>query len=207
VTHIPNNVPAEAIVAVRPMRRSDVDALAAWGVHDDPLFRHYNLPILDAERANELWLAVNTTDAGRPYVGLVDDRLAALLMVRDIDAAQGSGELGITLDPAWIGRGWGTRILRAFVSVLEREGFRRLHLEVAGYNPRAIGAYRAAGFAVLGEEWGEPEPGLDVDALLEGPAAARVLPHLRLEPDGRYRSRIVRMERRLIANTKDETSR
>ncbi len=67
---------------------------------------------------------------------------------------------------------------------MESEGFRRLHLEVAGYNGRAIAAYRASGFAVSGEYWADPEPGIDVEALLDGPAAEAVSPNVRLEPDG-----------------------
>jgi len=100
------------------------------------------------------------------------------------------------LDPAYLGRGLGRRILGAFVTVLANEGFRRLHLEVAGYNGRAIAAYLASGFTLRDEYWADPEPGIDIDSLLSGPAAGAVSPNVRLEPDGRYRARTVRMERR-----------
>ena len=78
------------------------------------------------------------------------------------------------LDPAYLGRGLGRRILAAFVEVLAGEGFRRLQLEVGGYNGRAIAAYLASGFAVSGEYWADPEPGLDVESLLESPAAEAI---------------------------------
>jgi hypothetical protein len=70
-------------------------------------------------------------------------------------------------------------------------------LEVAGYNGRALAAYRASGFAVCDEYWTEPEPGIDIAALLDGPAAETMLPNVRRDSDGRYRVRTVRMERRL----------
>jgi ribosomal protein S18 acetylase RimI-like enzyme len=123
--------------------------------------------------------------------------MVATLIVRNMNPAAGSGELGIMIDPAYLGQGLGRRILGAFVEVLANEGFRRLRLEVAGYNGRAIAAYRASEFAVCDEYWADPEPGLDVASLLDGPAAGAVSPNVRCEPDGRYRVRIVRMERRL----------
>jgi RimJ/RimL family protein N-acetyltransferase len=192
------NVFEEGIVAVRPMRRADVDAFAVWGVHADPLFRHFNLPRLSPGIAEQLWgFLAGAPDERRPFAGLLGDRVVASLIVRDVDRAAGVGELGIIVDPALVGRGLGRRILAAFISVLAAEGFRRLQLEVAGYNGRAIAAYRAAGFAVLDEYWSDPEPGMDVGALLEGPAAETVSSNVRLDEHGRYQMRTVRMERRL----------
>jgi RimJ/RimL family protein N-acetyltransferase len=189
------------------MRRDDVDAFASWAQHSDPLFRHYNLPALSVADADELWaFLAGTPLARRPYVGLADERIVATLIVRNMEPATATGELGIMLDPAYLGRGLGKRILGAFVAVLASEGFRRLHLEVAGYNGRAIAAYRASGFAVCDEYWADPEPGIDVGALLDGPAAETVSPNVRLESDGRYRTRIVRMERRLTPSMKDDLS-
>lgn len=180
------------------MRREDVNAFAAWARHTDPLFGHYNVPSMSPADAEELWVFLSGSPAvRRPYAGLADGRVVATLIVRDMDPAAASGELGIMLDPAYVGRGLGRRILAAFVEVLGGEGFRRLHLEVAGYNRRAIAAYLASGFAVQDEYWTAPEPGLDVESLLESPAADTVAANVRLEPDGRYRVRTVRMERRL----------
>jgi RimJ/RimL family protein N-acetyltransferase len=180
------------------MRREDVDAFAGWARHADPLFDHYNLPVLTAGAADELWTYLSSTpDVRRPYAGLADERVVATLVVRNIEPAERSGELGIMLDPAYLGRGLGRRILGAFTEVLANEGFRRVHLEVAGYNGRAIGAYLASGFRVCDEYWADPEPGIDIDSLLAGPAAEAVSANVRLEPDGRFRARTVRMERRL----------
>ena len=202
---MPNNVSDARIVAVRPMQRSDVAAFAGWGRHTDPLFLHYNIPAMTPADADGMWAYLSgSPDLRRPYAGLVGERMVASLLVRDI--AGGSGGIGIILDPAYIGRGLGRRILTAFVAVLGDEGFERVHLDVAGYNGRAIAAYCAAGFTVTSESWGAPEPGLALEALLAGPAAATIEPHVRVGPDARYRTRIVRMERRLQPHTKDERS-
>jgi RimJ/RimL family protein N-acetyltransferase len=189
------------------MTRADVDAFAGWARHDDPLFRHYNVPQLSRPDADALW-AMLTNEPGnrRPFAGLAGDRVVATLMLRKIDLPPGSCELGVMLDPAFLGQGMGKRILRAFIAVLEADGFRRVHLEVAGYNERAIAAYRAVGFVACGEHWADPEPGVDITALLEGPAADAIVANVRLDADGSYRARIVRMERPLTPQTKDNLS-
>ena len=185
------------------MQRSDVDAFAGWGRHVDPLFRHYNVPHLSRAEADAMWAMLSLDSAvRRPYAGLAGELVVATLMVRNIDRAAARGELGIMLDPAHLGRGLGRRILLAFLAVLEEDGFRHVLLEVAGYNERAIAAYRATGFTISGEHWAEPEPGVDIDSLLAGPAPEAVVANVRRTADGRYRARIVRMERPLT-QTKD----
>jgi RimJ/RimL family protein N-acetyltransferase len=197
-THIPNNVAGGTNVAVRPMQREDVEAMGQWQRHVDPLSRHYDLPVMTPANAAELWAFLSGAPAvRRPYVGVLEGEVVATLIVRNMDPATGGGELGIVLNPAYLGRGLGRRILRAFVMVLANEGFRYLHLEVAGYNGRAIAAYLASGFTVRDEYWADPEPGIDLGSLLDGPTAGAVVPNIRIEPDGRYSARTVRMERRL----------
>jgi len=201
--HIPNNVGQEEIVAIRPMRRDDVDALAGWGKHADPLFRHYDVRALGRAEGDAFWLALaGAPEIRRPFVALAGAIVIGSLVVRP--AGPDLGDVGIVLDPRYVGRGFGRRILAAFSVVLRGEGFRRLRLDVARYNARAIAAYRAAGFVPVEERWDEPEPGIDVETLLRGPSAAALEPHV-MRVDGRYRMRVVRMECRLDAPTKVES--
>lgn len=193
--HIPMNEADERVVAVRPMVREDLDAYANWGRHSDPIYAGYNVPPLDANAARALWrhLAGHPRER-RPYAGLVDGRFAAQLMLRFRTDPQ-LGDIGIAVDPALIGRGVGTRILQSFAAYLRHEhDLRRLTLDVATYNERAIRAYRAAGFTPLGERFGEPEPGLGGDVLLA------LGEHARFE-GGRWRVRILHMEMKLDAET------
>ena len=104
----------------------------------------------------------------------------------------------------------GRRILAAFVEVLAGAGLRRLQLEQAGgYNGRAIAAYLASGFAVSGEYCPRPtrNPGLDVESLLESPAAEAIARERSGSTwDARYRARIVRIQRRLSRQLKDPST-
>ncbi len=171
------------------MRRADVDAFAAWGKHADPLFRHYDVRALGPSEGDALWRALaGTPELRRPYAALAGSAVIGSLVVRP--AGEATGDVGIVLDPRYIGRGIGRRILA--------------ELDVARYNARAIAAYRAAGFVPVEERWDEPEPGIDVETLLRGPSAAALAPHVTLV-DGRYRMRVVRMECRLDAPPKVES--
>ena len=80
-THIPNNIQSEASVAIRPLRREDVDAFATWARHTDPLFGHYNLPSLSPADAEQLWVFLSgSPQLRRPYAGLADGRVVATLI-------------------------------------------------------------------------------------------------------------------------------
>jgi RimJ/RimL family protein N-acetyltransferase len=186
------------------MCRADVDAFATWGTHADPLFRQYNVRALSPPEAEGLWrMLAGQPDLRRPYVALADGHVVGSLIVRITSEA--TGDVGITLDPRRIGQGLGRRILAALSVVLTSEGFRRLYLDVAGYNARAIAAYRASGFVVVDERWDEPEAGVDIAALLRGPSVATLAPHVTLGTDSRYRLRVIRMERRLDTPLKVES--
>jgi RimJ/RimL family protein N-acetyltransferase len=200
------NDDARAIVAVRPMQRGDVDAFAGWGRSTDPLDAPYELPPLDRAAADSLWRFLSTRPAERrPYAGLVDGRFAAHLLVRPSpDAA--AADLGITLDPALRGRGFGTRIVRALAEELRAHaGVRRLTLDVAAYNVRAQRAYRAAGFLPRSERFGPPDPGIDLEALTAtgGPAADLLAGHTAVI-DGVWCVRIIHMERLLAVELATE---
>jgi len=189
-------------VAIRPMTRADVDGFAAWGRHDDPLYMPYNVPALDAAAADDLWRFLAGRPAERrPYAGLVDGRFAAQFLLRL--GPHGTGDLGVALDPALVGRGIGTRLLRAFADYARSSpGLQRLTLDVASYNERAVRAYRSAGFTVTGERYGDPEPGLVLGPLIAaaGPSLAG---HFRCEA-GSWRVRIYQMEKRLDADADQE---
>ena len=186
----------QANVAVRPLRRGDLDAFGAWGVYEDPLLRHYTPRALSPAETDALYRELTgTPDRNRAYAGLYGGRFIATLLLRDVNLAAGTAEVGIVVHPGYIGRGLGPRILRAFAAVLGGEGLRRLRLDVAAFNRRAIAAYRLVGFVPSGERWGEPEPGIDLATLLSSPAAATVSPHVRREPDGTFSIRIIQMER------------
>ena len=150
----------EVPVAIRPMVREDVEALSRWARHTDPRYRAYDVGPLSREEGDALWHALSEPAGVRePYVAVSGGEVVAQLVLRDIRRDAGTAELGIMIDPARIGQGLGRRILRAFAGYCAENGYRRLTLEVAADNERAIRAYQAAGFVTRGERRGAASPG------------------------------------------------
>ena len=157
----------EGPVGIRPMVRADVDALAGWERHSDPRYRMYDVGPLGAGEGDSLWRALSEPAGVRePFVAEIGGRVVAQLVLRDIRKDDRSAELGIMVDPALIGRGLGRRILRAFAGYCAENGYRRLTLEVAADNERAIRAYQAAGFVTRGERRGPAYPGATTGRIL-----------------------------------------
>jgi RimJ/RimL family protein N-acetyltransferase len=195
------NVPELPSVAVRPMRRADVDAFASWGRYRDPLDAAYDLPALDRHAADAFWRHLSSRPSERrPFAGLVDGRFAAQLLLRPSPEPH-TGDIGIALDPMLQGQGIGRRILWVFAQYLYRtQRLRCLTLDVAAYNLRARRAYQAVGFTVREEWFGSPDPGIDVGALVAGPDGARLAGHVAFR-EGSWQVRNIRMECPLAAET------
>lgn len=77
--------------------------------------------------------------------------VGTLRITRDGDRA---GIYGFAVDPAWQGRGIGRDALRRACAQLRTEGVRRIGLEVAVDNDRALGLYTSVGFTpVITEDY------------------------------------------------------
>jgi ribosomal protein S18 acetylase RimI-like enzyme len=63
-----------------------------------------------------------------------------------------AGVYGFAVDPAWQGRGIGRDVLRRVCTRLREEGARRICLEVAVDNERALGLYTSVGFTQVSTE-------------------------------------------------------
>lgn len=142
------------LVYLRPLERKDAELyrrwradagqarLSSWG---DPA----PLSLAQVEARIEKLADEQGTDI---YVFLIclaaDDRPVGEVALADIDRRIGSAELGIFIgDPGDWGRGYGTDAVDAIVGFGFGElRLERIWLEVWTENPRAIRAYRKAGF-------------------------------------------------------------
>ena len=167
-------------VRIRPFRLADVEAMQRWTRHTDPLFATYNVPKLTSEQSRAFFDRIAGPDT-ISFGGESAGRLVAHIVLRHIDPAAASAELGIAMDPAWTGRGIGTQLLRLTLAEAARRGLRRIELDVASYNERAMRAYRKAGFRETGRRWLSYETPVDFRALLAEPANAWLAPHVRID--------------------------
>ena len=87
----------------------------------------------------------------------------AAMLIRRTRAGASGRLYTIAVSPDWAGRGLGRRLATHAVGALDREGVRRIYLEVRAENERAIALYESMGFRVvrhLPTYYGEASPGL-----------------------------------------------
>ena len=151
-----------------------------WARHTDPLFATYNVPKLSAAQSRAFFERI-AGPGTISFAGETGGHMAAHIVLRHVDLAGGSADLGIAMDPAWTGRGLGTEFLRLTLAEAALRGLARVELDVASYNERAMRAYRKAGFRETERRWMRYETPVDFRALLADPANAWLAAHVRID--------------------------
>jgi RimJ/RimL family protein N-acetyltransferase len=76
------------------------------------------------------------------------------IFLRHVRREEQSAVLGIDLHPDFLGQGYGTEALGAFLHhYFEDMGFERMLLSVAAHNVRARRCYEGLGFEQVGQHW------------------------------------------------------
>ncbi len=134
-------------VTIRPQTLTDVHRRAAWRPSTEPFEHLWNpAPILVAQ-ADTIYHQ-QASDPARRYYAIDDEhgQLIGSLSLRQIQVGR-HARLGITIGADWVGRGYGTEALRAFIpyyfTILR---FQELRLDVAAPNVRAVRCYEKLGF-------------------------------------------------------------
>ena len=170
--------------------------MAAWGRYDDPLFTPYNIPKMSGEQQEAFWRYWVLRPKTIALAGEADGRFIAHILLRDHDPAAGSADLGISMDAALVGQGLGTKLLQRLRTYAQTEhGIRLITLDVAGYNLRAIGAYKRAGFIEDARRFVSFDTSIDFAALLENAHYDWLRPFVRRSETigGGYMIELVRM--------------
>lgn len=82
-------------------------------------------------------------------IELSGSAVGTMALTRD---GNGAGIYGFVVDPSWQGRGIGRAALRQACEELNRDGARRIGLEVAVENDRALALYTSVGFTPVSTE-------------------------------------------------------
>jgi len=166
--------------------------MQSWQRHTDPLFVPYNVPVLSEDQEETFWRYWTEKPGTISLAGVLDGRFIAHILLRDHDPQAACADLGISLDPGFIGQGLGTELLlltRDFA--YQSLGIERITLDVAAWNQRAIRAYVKAGFRETGRRWIDWDTPVDFRALLQGPENQWLWEHVRI--DTGYTIVLVRM--------------
>ena len=144
--------------------------MTRWQRHTDPLLVPYNVPLLGADQEEQFWEYWTSKPATVSLAGEMDGRFIAHVLLRALDLHASCADLGISMDPAHIGAGIGTKLLcltRSYAAQVL--GIRTITLDVAGWNRRARRAYEKAGFREVERRWVQWDTPVDLRALLAQP--------------------------------------
>jgi RimJ/RimL family protein N-acetyltransferase len=140
-------------VKVRKFTRKDLDKRCEWQRYENPLYRHHNI-YLPTQGMLDYWYKTWVNGRGRISFAIEDEkgRMIGQISLREIDRRGGVTRLGISLAPDAVNKGYGTEALRTFLRCYFNEmAFKRMVLDVAQYNRRAIRCYEKLGFTVTRE--------------------------------------------------------
>ena len=133
-------------LSFRKMQVEDVFTFRNWGRHDSILFLEYNF-LEEREKDIIDWYKWKSNRAfSEYYVVLLEEKIIGYLSLKNINFFLKRGELGIVLDPSYINRGLGKKILKLFLDYLKKRKFKKIILFAASYNDRAIKVYKSLGF-------------------------------------------------------------
>ncbi|MFZ5968278.1 MAG: GNAT family N-acetyltransferase [Bacillota bacterium] len=179
-------------VKIRKMLREDIDKMQQWGRHSDPLFFHYNFPML-TKKEGDFWYKTKAKLVQKKsyVIENEDGKIVGYLSIRNIKWFRGESELGIVLDPDEMNKGYGQDAIKTFLAYYFRDlGMKVLHLRVAIFNQRASTCYQRCGFEMVCEEELEFE---DQDTEILRKDVHRDLHHLFTIRDGKIWATYKRM--------------
>ncbi|MBC7261213.1 MAG: GNAT family N-acetyltransferase [Chloroflexi bacterium] len=152
---------------LRDLRHEDLEQIESWRPFTDPLSRLWNIP-RSTRLSRELWFTVHDTDPTRLWLVIErkeDGQVIGTLSLREI-VRHISARLGITLGADYVEQGYGSEALRLFLPYYFRElDFRRMFLDVAAANRRAVHVYEKLGFRRTGSHYRDVPEGTDLHFL------------------------------------------
>jgi len=138
-------------VTITPMKLEDVYLLKDWGTHENPLLSDYNLKDLSLEEL-EAWCYHKIKNKNNRYFSVFNEenRFIGYMGIKNIRKIFRDSVLGIVFDPNYVNKGYGTESIITFLDYYFNEmDMKRLYLEVAKFNKRAMRCYEKCGFKIV----------------------------------------------------------
>jgi RimJ/RimL family protein N-acetyltransferase len=140
---------------VRRFTREDVDAWQAWPDYEERLLVGTSPRRMPPDQRSRWFEDITQRQRQIPFA--VDDesgRMIGRIFLRHVRPDERSAVLGIDLHPRFLGQGYGTESLGAFLHHFFGEmAFERMLLSVAAHNTRARRCYESLGFTGVGSHW------------------------------------------------------
>ncbi len=150
-----NSLAAGPRVRIRAFTRADVDAWQEWPDYPDPLLVGTSPRRMAPEQRSRWFEDITQRQRQLPFA--IDDEhgnMIGRIFLRHVRKDESSAVLGIDLHADYLGQGYGTEALRAFLHHFFGEmDFQRMLLSVAAHNVRARRCYESLGFETSGSHW------------------------------------------------------
>lgn len=138
-------------VTITPIKLEDAFFLKEWGTHENPLLGDYNLPEISIKDL-EAWYYHKIRKMNNKYFSVFNEenRFIGYMGIKNIRKVFKDSILGIVFDPNYVNRGYGTETILTFLDYYFNEmKMKKLYLEVAKYNKRAMRCYEKCGFKII----------------------------------------------------------
>jgi RimJ/RimL family protein N-acetyltransferase len=150
---------------VRAFSRADVDAWQAWPDYPERLLVGTSPRRMSPDQRSRWFDDITQRQRQIPFaVENESGEMIGRIFLRHVRHEERSAVLGIDLHPDYLGQGYGTESLSAFLQhYFDEMAFERMLLSVAAHNMRARRSYASLGFANVGSHW-DAHIGPDVTA-------------------------------------------
>lgn len=135
-------------LTISSIKLEDVYYMANWGQHDNPLLFDYNFPSLSDSEIKQ-WYCLKTIGIRKKYYGILNENniLIGYMGIKNIRRFKREATLGIVFDPNYVNQGYGTESINLYLNYyFNKMKMRRMYLDVAQFNKRAIQCYEKNGF-------------------------------------------------------------
>jgi RimJ/RimL family protein N-acetyltransferase len=150
-----DTIASGARTRVRAFTRADVDAWQAWPDYPERLLVGTSPRRMPPDQRTRWFDDITQRQRQIPFA--IEDEsgdMIGRIFLRHVRHEERSAVLGIDLHPDYLGVGYGTESLGAFLHhYFEHMAFERMLLSVAAHNVRARRSYESLGFVTVGSHW------------------------------------------------------
>ena len=142
----------------RKLELNHINFIKEWGVHESPLLADYNLSLMSLASLS-VWVKIRDTSFSNLYYSIFKDgKMIGYVGLKNIKFFRKKAYLGISLDPNFTSKGYGSIILEGFLKyAFENLNLKTIYLDVNAFNERALKLYKKMGFRENAEYLGEFE--------------------------------------------------
>lgn len=143
-------------IFIKKLELEDAYEIVKWGRHNNELLIDYELAKFSKEDL-KIWYRSKKSGIRNKYYAVYnkDNNMIGYVGIKDINLFMKSSVLGLVLDPNFVSKGFGYRIMKLFLRYyFEDLNMKSMELDVNEFNERAIKLYKKLGFKYITEYLG-----------------------------------------------------